>query len=417
MRRLLLVVVFFTFLPVFVSAITVGPAKIEYRVDPGTIINDTLTIINESNEKQTFYSAFEKFTEINGEKKFLPGEPTELTNWFKLPTKIVLKPGEQQRMPFTVEVPKNAPPGGHFAVIWWGTESPQSSQVSVVTRAGILVYLRVSGEINEAGNLTLFATENNHNFLARLPKSFVVKFKNIGNSYLKPKGDILIKNIFGKEIISFDINETDIILLPNSEADLKITKKFETVPFALGFYKGELSLHSKIPKTLIEQKKYILEAFPEIGPVKAKKLLKSKLPLFIERFLEGIEITVAILGNKALPVLEIIPPDGGWFDYQNKYSGATKEIPFAPSVNLKLQRKAQNIALKIHQKLNLGQFSRIDFIIFQSKPYVLEVNTIPGLTSESLFPKAAGITFPKLLDKIVKMAYKSYNNSGFKPFF
>ncbi len=140
---------------------------------------------------------------------------------------------------------------------------------------------------------------------------------------------------------------------------------------------------------------------------KIKQLLKSKLPLFIERFLEGVEITVAILGNKALPVLEIIPPDGGWFDYKNKYSGETREIPFAPSVNLKLQRKVQDLALKIHITLNLGQFSRTDFIVYQEKPFVLEVNTIPGLTSQSLFPKAAkavGITFPKLLDKIVKMA-------------
>lgn len=139
-----------------------------------------------------------------------------------------------------------------------------------------------------------------------------------------------------------------------------------------------------------------------------KKLLKSKDMLLIEKFLPGVEITVAILNDKALPVLEIVPPEGAWFDYKNKYWGKVREIPFAPSVPSSIQKKAQEIALKIHQTLNLGQFSRTDFIISDGKIYVLEVNTIPGLTATSLFPKAAqaaGISFPKLLDKIIQTVY------------
>ncbi len=139
-----------------------------------------------------------------------------------------------------------------------------------------------------------------------------------------------------------------------------------------------------------------------------KKLLKSKLPLFVEKYLPGVEITVGILENEALPVVEIVPPKDGWFDYQNKYWGKTKEIPFAPSVSKKLQKKAQQIAQQIHITLKLGQFSRTDFIVSNGEVYVLEVNTIPGLTASSLFPKAAqavGITFPKLLDKIIKLSY------------
>lgn len=149
-----------------------------------------------------------------------------------------------------------------------------------------------------------------------------------------------------------------------------------------------------------------------------KKLLKSndehsssatQSKLLIEKFLPGVEITVAILNDKALPVLEIVPPEGGWFDYKNKYWGKVKEIPFAPSVPSSVQKKAQEIALKIHKNLNLGQFSRADFIVSEGKAYVLEVNTIPGLTATSLFPKAAqaaGISFPKLLDKIIKLALR-----------
>ena len=243
MRQLfLLLVISLICLPVFTSAITVGPAKIEYSVDPGTVINDTLVILNEGSEQQTFYPAFEKFNEINGEKKFLPGEPTALTNWFKFPPEITLKSGEQKRIPFNIEIPKNAPAGGHFAVIWWGTAPPQSQQVAVVTRAGILVYLKVTGEVNEAGNLTLFTTENNRLFFLKLPENFLLRFKNIGNTYLKPQGEISIKNIFGGKIINFTVNEAGAIFLPDTENDLRIVKKFEQIPFALGLYKGELTL-------------------------------------------------------------------------------------------------------------------------------------------------------------------------------
>ena len=79
--------------------------------------------------------------------------------------------------------------------------------------------------------------------------------------------------------------------------------------------------------------------------------------------------------------------------------------------DFKLQKIIQKIALKIHQTLSLGQYSRIDFMVLDRKPYVLEVNTIPGLTASSLFPKAAqavGISFPKLMDKIVKTAYAKH---------
>ncbi|MDD5147238.1 MAG: ATP-grasp domain-containing protein [Candidatus Daviesbacteria bacterium] len=141
-----------------------------------------------------------------------------------------------------------------------------------------------------------------------------------------------------------------------------------------------------------------------------RKLLKSGLPLFVERYLPGIEVTVGILKDKALPVIEIIPPAGGWFDYKNKYWGNTNEIPNAPSLTPQLKKMVQKIALRIHKTLKLGHYSRIDFIISDGKPYVLEVNTIPGLTASSLFPKAAaavGLTFPKLLDKMIKLASNS----------
>lgn len=142
---------------------------------------------------------------------------------------------------------------------------------------------------------------------------------------------------------------------------------------------------------------------------KAEKLLKLNDKFLVEKFLPGTEVTVGILDNRALPVLEIRPPEGKWFDYKNKYSGSTKEIPNAPSLNQNERTAVQGQALKIHQLLGLGPYSRIDFIVSGGTPYVLEVNTIPGWTSESLFPKAAkaaGITFFQLVEKLIKMPHK-----------
>lgn len=154
----------------------------------------------------------------------------------------------------------------------------------------------------------------------------------------------------------------------------------------------------------------ILKSSKDLGGKAFWGLLNSGFDLFVEKYLPGIEVTVGILDNQALPVIEIVPPKGSWFNYKNKYSGQTKEIPNAPSLDETTKKLVQRVTLQIHQKLNLGPYSRIDFIVSDKKAYVLEVNTIPGLTSQSLFPKAAqaaGISFPKLLDKIIKLAYEN----------
>ena len=228
-------------LPAYSHAVTIGPAKIEYRTDPGTIISGNLFILNEGQEDRIFYAAFEKFTEVDGQKKFLPSEESELANWFKMEKSVSLKAGEQKEIPFTIEVPKNAPPGGHFAVIWWGT-APPGGQVAIVTRAGILVFLQVSGEVNEKGDVSDFSLAGGKFFVFKLPEDFVVNFKNQGNTYLKPRGEVTIKNIFGSAIAAFKVNSKERIIFPENTQLLDVAKKFDKPPFAFGLYKAELTL-------------------------------------------------------------------------------------------------------------------------------------------------------------------------------
>lgn len=166
----------------------------------------------------------------------------------------------------------------------------------------------------------------------------------------------------------------------------------------------------------------ILRDQSDLKKASVKKILKLNDWLLVEKYLPGIEVTVGILKDKPLPVIEVIPPKGGWFDYENKYSGATRELPNAPSLTERQREEVQTIALKIHKLLNLRHYCRIDFIVERQEdsegrfivaegmPYALEVNTIPGLTSESLFPKAAqalDISFPALTYRLVQMAIQS----------
>jgi D-alanine-D-alanine ligase len=138
-----------------------------------------------------------------------------------------------------------------------------------------------------------------------------------------------------------------------------------------------------------------------------KKLVKLDMPLFVEKYFKGIEVTVGILDGKVLPFIEIVPPKNSWFSYENKYDGSTQEIPFAPSVPKTRQQKIAKIFLKIQNHFNLGTYFRTDFIVAGGIPYVLDVNTIPGLTPGSLFPKqalAAGLSFPQMLEKLINCA-------------
>lgn len=247
--------------PLLSRALTVGPAKIEYATEPGRTISDELLLVNDEDAPRTFYPAFEKFTEANGEKQFLPGEPTELVHWFKVPARITLKPGEQKQVPFTIEVPANAPPGGHFAVIWWSTAPPGAKGVSIVTRAGILVYLQVSGDVRESGTLTTFSTIRQKRVFSGFPDTFILTFQNTGNTYLKPKGEIRIKNIFGSTRVTYGVNDVNLILLPQTTNELRITKQATAVPFAFGMYNAELMLrYGEKPETI--QKSILIFIIP-----------------------------------------------------------------------------------------------------------------------------------------------------------
>ena len=129
----------------------------------------------------------------------------------------------------------------------------------------------------------------------------------------------------------------------------------------------------------------------------------------VEERLLGPELTVGILGNRdltALPVVEIVSKKA-FFDYQAKYDPSFSEEICPARISALDQEKAQAMAKEAHRALECRGLSRVDFILAERGPVVLEVNTIPGMTINSLLPKAArvaGIPFPELLHRLVELA-------------
>jgi D-alanine-D-alanine ligase len=129
--------------------------------------------------------------------------------------------------------------------------------------------------------------------------------------------------------------------------------------------------------------------------------------VLFERYHRGRELTVGILGDEALAVGEIIPKHE-IFDYECKYQPGMAEEIFPADIPDELAKRLQRLALQVHRALRLRDFSRIDFIVDgDGVPWCLEANAVPGMTPNSLLPKAAravGMTFPQLCDRLVGLA-------------
>ena len=142
--------------------------------------------------------------------------------------------------------------------------------------------------------------------------------------------------------------------------------------------------------------------------------------VLLEKHLVGTEVTGGVLGNddpEAMPLIEIIPGEGhAFFNYKAKYTaGETQEICPA-RISDALTDKAQACAIQAHEALFCRGYSRTDMIIHQDAIYVLETNTIPGMTATSLFPQAAakaGLDFTRLLDRLIALSIEG--RSGQNP--
>jgi hypothetical protein len=199
------------------NALTLSPTRLEISGDPGQTLTEKVFLINENKDTETFYSSYNNF-EAQGET----GDPSfvtatdDLGTWMSTQPTITLKPGESQTIPFTVTIPKNATPGGHFAVIFWGTGAVQPGSIGVGSKTGLLVLLSVNGDVKEDAGFLNFNTLNKQFWYSTLPVSFEYRFKNDGGDRIKPTGPITIRDTVFLPAQVLDANPAAGNILPGS---------------------------------------------------------------------------------------------------------------------------------------------------------------------------------------------------------
>lgn len=184
----------------------------------------------------------------------------------------------------------------------------------------------------------------------------------------------------------------------------KIERKdisIKDITIELPFVIKPCSNGSSIGVSIVDTKENFRQAF--------NKALKYEKDILIEKFIAGRELSVGIVNKKALPVIEVVTQNG-FYDYTSKYQiGMAKEICPA-QLDEKLTLQIKNTALKVHEILRLGYYSRVDFILDNKNNfYCLEANTLPGMTPTSLLPQEAmseGITYEQLCEMICQSAIK-----------
>jgi D-alanine-D-alanine ligase len=146
-------------------------------------------------------------------------------------------------------------------------------------------------------------------------------------------------------------------------------------------------------------------------PIAIEVAYKEDNEIIIESFLDGTEVSVGVINYqgeiKVLPITEIVS-DNDFFDYEAKYEGKSQEITPA-RISDELTQKVGETAKRAYEALKMKGFSRSEFIIVDNEPYMLEMNTIPGLTTESLIPQqaqAAGISLQDLFTNAIELALK-----------
>lgn len=262
-------------------ALKISPARIEIKGDPGQTITGEYLLVNELSEAKTFYSSFENFEAQGdtGAPHFYVSEEG-LMNWIDSSSVITLQPNTQRKLSYSITIPEDADPGGHFAAIFWGTTNPNDTgdeQVMIGAKLGVLILLTVSGDVTEGGGVEDFGTASEGRVYTELPIEFSYKFKNTGGDKIKPEGIVKIKNILGITRSALNANMTDGYTLPGStrkylttwgeEVSAEERGFFEAVAyqaknFALGVYVAKLDVHYGSEGGLESQDSFLFFVLP-----------------------------------------------------------------------------------------------------------------------------------------------------------
>lgn len=209
------------------QALTVSPVLFDNTLDPGQNIQGSIRLMNETQGEQTYYASVQNFAPNGeeGQQTFLADDQTGLVKWIALDKpSVTLRPGESKDFNWSVAIPKDAEPGGHYAAIFFATTPPANEQtgVGIGAKTGVLMLVNVNGDIKESAKLESFRSAhqgddaNTSSFYDRKPVLFESRISNSGSVHLQPSGKIVITNMLGGKADEIEMNPANSRVLPNS---------------------------------------------------------------------------------------------------------------------------------------------------------------------------------------------------------
>lgn len=238
-------------------SVTLTPPLFQLTIGPGENWTSALKVVNNNGYDVTYYAQVVDM-QANGEtgqSKFIPIVATEdpslavseLARWIQIePGPFTIRSGASKEVHFTVNIPQNAEPGGHYAAILVGTAplsaSTTGTQMRISSYVSSLLFVRIKGDVLENGRIRQFTSDQD---LYQTPKAdFVLRFENTGNTHLKPEGDVTIYNMWGKErgkvIINRDANFGNV--LPKTIRRFEFSWEGEANVFDIGRYSAVVTL-------------------------------------------------------------------------------------------------------------------------------------------------------------------------------
>lgn len=203
--------------------ITFSPIKFDLNLDPGQTSNHQVIIDNKSDESLTYYITLADIETINenGDAVFSESplnSKYSLAGWIRAPkTQVTIEPNSSEAFSFSISVPADAEPGGHFGAVFITTTPPAKAEgtgSTVITRTGPVVLVRVSGEVEES--LSIESVKTDKPVYENGPVNLEARLSNNGSVHLTPAGDIIVRNMFGSEVSRETFNSTGLSVLPGS---------------------------------------------------------------------------------------------------------------------------------------------------------------------------------------------------------
>jgi D-alanine-D-alanine ligase len=246
-----------------------------------------------------------------------------------------------------------------------------------------IAFIALHGRYGEDGTVQKFLEDNNIPYTGSGPLA-----SKLAIDKELAKIEFLRRGINTPEYIS--INASDNYSSRLKEIKIKLSMPVVVKPVEEG---------SSIGLSIVKEEKDLASAI-ELAFSYSKKVI-------IEKYIDGKELTVGVLGNGALAVVEIVPKKG-YYNFEAKYTSGMTEYVVPAKIDSEQYKHVQMLGLLAHSALGCRDMSRVDIRLDSNcKPWVLEVNTIPGFTETSLLPKAAkavGIGFEDLCEKILELA-------------